>query len=88
MEGVRARMSEVSPTLTQLNVLEPANFVKANLALAGNAKVSAEPLKAEQTELSQFYMTNSVARASSTMAKCVKSFEQHKKEQQAAANAN
>ena len=78
-------MAEVSPTLTQYNVLEPANFVKANLQLTGNEKLSADPLRVEQTELSQFYMTNSVTRASSTMAKCVKSFEQHKK-QQAATN--
>ena len=26
-------MTEVSPTLTQYNVLEPANFIKANIEL-------------------------------------------------------
>lgn len=87
LPALRARMTDVSPTLTQYNVLEPANFINANLDLlkASNAKLSTEPLKAFQTELSQFYMTNPVARASSTMAKCVKSFEQ-KKQKQAAAN--
>jgi len=79
---VRVRMNEVSPTLTQINVLEPANFIKSQIELAeaSKSKLSTEPLKAFQTELSQFYMTNPVARASSTMAKCVKSFE-HKKQQ-------
>ena len=33
-----------------------------------------------QTELSQFYMTNPIARNSTTMAKCVKSFEQRKQQ--------
>lgn len=85
---IRARMSEVSPTLTQNNVLEPANFIKAQIELASASKdkLSTEPLKAFQTELSQFYMTNPVARASSTMAKCVKAFE-HKKLQKKQAAA-
>lgn len=89
LHEVRARMTEVSPTLTQYNVLEPANFIKANIELtqASTAKLSSEPLKAFQTELSQFYMTNPVARASSTMAKCVKSFEQKKNQQKQAASA-
>jgi len=89
LHEVRARMTEVSPTLTQYNVLEPANFIKANIELtqASTTKLSSEPLKAFQTELSQFYMTNPVARASSTMAKCVKSFEQKKNQQKQAASA-
>lgn len=43
------------------------------------AKLSNQPLKAAQTELSDFYLTNSISRASSTMAKCVKSFEHNMK---------
>lgn len=89
LKSLRTRMSEVSPTLTQYNVLEPANFIKTNIELSQteNSKLSNEPFKAFQTELSQFYMTNPIARASSTMAKCVKSFEQ-KKQAAAAAAAN
>jgi len=78
---LNARMAEVSPTLTQLDVLESANFIKSNIELQSkNAKLSSEPLKAMQTELSQFYMTNPIARNSTTMAKCVKSFEQRKQQ--------
>lgn len=84
LEGVRSRMAEVSPTLTRYDVLEQANFIKSNVELtqASKAKLSNELLKVMQNELSDFYMTNTVARASSTMAKCVKSFE-HKKQQDA-----
>lgn len=42
------------------------------------SKLSKEPLKVPQTELSDFYMTNPISKASITMAKCVKSFEQRK----------
>lgn len=87
LKALRHRMNEVSPTLTKYNVLESANFVKANLELAGNSKFSAEPLKVDQVELSDFYMTNSISRASSTMASCVKSFEKRNApKKQAAAN--
>lgn len=83
IEGVRARMSDISPTLTSYDKLEQANYFQqnANLAQLSNSKLSNEPLKAHQTELKQFYMTNSIARASSTMAKCVKAFESNQKKQ-------
>lgn len=78
LNGIRARMNEISPTLTKYDAMEPANFVNANQELGSSGKLSAEPLRADQIELSEFYMTNSIARASSTMAKCVKSFEHNK----------
>jgi len=87
LNSVRARMTEVSPTLTRYDTMEPANFINANSELGSSAKLSAEPLKVNQVELSEFYMTNSIARASTTMAKCVKSFE-HNKNKQSAAAAN
>ena len=34
-----------------------------------------------QTQLTQFYMTNSISRASSTMAKCIKTFENSKNQE-------
>jgi len=90
LNGIRARMNEISPTLTKYDAMEPANFVNANQELGSSAKLSAEPLRADQVELSEFYMTNSIARASSTMAKCVKSFEHNKNKaaKQSAAAAN
>jgi NADH dehydrogenase (ubiquinone) Fe-S protein 1 len=72
-------MTEISPTLTNYNHVEKASFFQENLALASNSKPSNEPFRALQTQLSDFYMTNSISRASSTMAKCVKAFEQNQK---------
>ena len=39
------------------------------------AKLSNEPFRVAQTELTDFYQTNPIARASSIMAKCIKEFE-------------
>lgn len=56
------------------DVVEKANFASAALMLAkGNkTKVSSTPLSVPQTKLKEYYMTDSITRASSTMAKCVK----------------
>lgn len=45
-----------------------------NLFQSINTKLSNEPFKSTQLELSDFYMTDSISRASPTMAKCVKAF--------------
>ena len=74
LSEVRARMTEVAPTTTKYDIVEKANFASAALALAkaDKGKVSANPLTVAQTALKQYYMTDSITRASSTMAKCVK----------------
>jgi len=81
LNGVRARLSEVSPTFGSNQELEPAGFFEESVKALklSQAKLSNQPLKAAQTELSDFYLTNSISRASSTMAKCVKSFEHNMK---------
>ncbi len=42
-----------------------------------NGKVNNEALTVSRHQLTDFYLTNSIARASPTLAKCVKSFEQN-----------
>ncbi|CAG0902625.1 unnamed protein product [Cyprideis torosa] len=71
---VRARMSEISPNLTKYNAVEDANFFAQAAALSKLAKSSnllSEPLQAAISQLKDFYMTNSISRASRTMAKCI-----------------
>lgn len=85
LESVRARLAEVSPTLTRYDQVEQANYFQENVKInqQNNKNLNSnEPLRAKQTELSQFYMTDPISRASSTMAKCVKAFEASKKKQQ------
>lgn len=77
LESLRKRMSEVSPTLRSLGKRESASFGSESGKLATNAKSnSSEPLRAWQTELTDYYMTNPISRSSKTMAECVKAFEQ------------
>nr|XP_039272545.1 LOW QUALITY PROTEIN: NADH-ubiquinone oxidoreductase 75 kDa subunit, mitochondrial-like [Styela clava] len=74
LEEMRDRVAEISPNLTRYDVIEPANFFAqaAELSKFIEARFSNSPLKPNMIELSDFYMTDSISRASQTMAKCVK----------------
>lgn len=73
LNEVRARLEEVSPHLTRYGEAEDANYVAqaAELAKLAGGKVESKPLDVKQKELEDFYMTDPISRASSTMAKCV-----------------
>lgn len=74
LEEVRSRLAEVSPNLVRYDDVEEANYFKqANeLAQAVNQDLVAGPLVPPQLTAKDFYMTDSISRASQTMAKCVK----------------
>ncbi|XP_074483775.1 NADH-ubiquinone oxidoreductase 75 kDa subunit, mitochondrial [Sebastes fasciatus] len=74
LEEVRSRLAEVSPNLVRYDDVEEANYFKqANeLAQAVNQELVAGPLVPPQLTAKDFYMTDSISRASQTMAKCVK----------------
>lgn len=74
LEEVRSRLAEVSPNLVRYDDVEGANYFKqANeLAKAVNQDLIAAPLIPPQITAKDFYMTDSISRASQTMAKCVK----------------
>nr|KAG5691885.1 hypothetical protein BaRGS_033248 [Batillaria attramentaria] len=73
LQGLRQRMGEISPTLVRVGRAEQANFfqqaVKAEKS--GGVVLSKDPLIPPQQTLKDFYMTDSISRASPTMAKCV-----------------
>ncbi|XP_063721707.1 NADH-ubiquinone oxidoreductase 75 kDa subunit, mitochondrial-like [Symsagittifera roscoffensis] len=75
VRSIRARMTEISPSLTRYGSMEQANYFsqahKAAEQLFNPAK-SNEAIKTEQTKLADFYVTDCITRASPTMAKCVK----------------
>merc|ERR1719369_370211 len=78
---VRQRMSEVAPNLTRYGNLEEANFfnLSAKMADAGaKGQVSEAPISVERKELEDFYLTNSISRASPTMARCVTAVKEQK----------
>ncbi|XP_057293927.1 NADH-ubiquinone oxidoreductase 75 kDa subunit, mitochondrial-like [Hydractinia symbiolongicarpus] len=70
---VRQRLMDVSPNLTRFGNVEPANFFSLGAALS-EIKLSggaSTVLQADISTLKDFYMTNSISKASQTMAKCV-----------------
>lgn len=71
LSGVRARMAEVSPALAAVEEVTPCpltDLAISQAAAGGDAsKMNNAPFKRQVTD---FYMTNSIARASVTMAKC------------------
>merc|ERR1719221_2388608 len=80
LSELRARMAEVSPNLVRYGNVETANFFAQSLAMAQtvSAKLSTEPLDISKKVLEDFYQTDSVSRASPTMAKCVTAVKQQR----------
>merc|ERR1712029_350223 len=80
LQELRARMAEVSPNLVRYGNVETANFFAQSLAMAQtvSAKLSTEPLDISKKVLEDFYQTDSVSRASPTMAKCVTAVKQQR----------
>ncbi|CAF4111208.1 unnamed protein product [Rotaria socialis] len=81
LDGVRSRIEQIAPNLTRLNSVEEANYFKQNIELLKQHKTSFnnQPLVPPINSLKEFYMTDSISRASMTMAKCVKAAEQQTK---------
>ncbi|NWX88520.1 NDUS1 oxidoreductase, partial [Nothoprocta ornata] len=74
LDQIRKRLEEVSPNLVRYDDVEEANyFSQANeLAKLVKQQILADPLVPPQLTIKDFYMTDSISRASQTMAKCVK----------------
>jgi NADH dehydrogenase (ubiquinone) Fe-S protein 1 len=81
LDGIRDRIEQVAPNLTRLDSIEEANYFKQNIELLKQHKTSFnnQPLTPPINSLKDFYMTDSISRASLTMAKCVKAVDQQLK---------
>ena len=73
LSELRARMAEVAPNLVRYGNIEPANFFAQSLSLSNEVQgtLSGRPLDVSRKVLEDFYQTDSISRASPTMAKCV-----------------
>ncbi|KAI9219749.1 putative NADH dehydrogenase 78K chain precursor [Blastocladiella britannica] len=84
LDAVRDRMAEVSPTLTSYFKREPAAAVPLAAAFAASSSYSSSAPRPSTKVLpliiDDFYLTDPISRASSTMAKCSAQFT--KKQQQ------
>ncbi|KAH3783321.1 NADH-ubiquinone oxidoreductase 75 kDa subunit, mitochondrial-like isoform X1 [Dreissena polymorpha] len=78
IQDVRDRLYDVSPNLVQYGAAEDANYFKQAQELAAgiSGKLEEKPLTPSLLNLKDFYMTNSIGRASQTMAKCVKAVQE------------
>ncbi|XP_042566686.1 NADH-ubiquinone oxidoreductase 75 kDa subunit, mitochondrial-like isoform X2 [Clupea harengus] len=74
LDEVRDRLAEVSPNLVRYDDVEEANYFKqANeLSKTMNQTLLTDPLVPPLLTVKDFYMTDSISRASQTMAKCLK----------------
>uniref|UniRef100_A0A183E757 DHC_N2 domain-containing protein n=1 Tax=Gongylonema pulchrum TaxID=637853 RepID=A0A183E757_9BILA len=76
---MRARMFEIAPHLIRIGSVEECSFQEQALKLAEPANVNVL-LKPRLLELGDFWMTNSVTRASKTMAECIRAYQQYKED--------
>lgn len=71
LSAVRARMLAISPNLFRADELEPCSTWVQEFRTAGEGKVELSPFK---NAVENFYMTNSICRASKIMAQCTAAF--------------
>ncbi|KAG0217775.1 NADH dehydrogenase (ubiquinone) 78K chain precursor, 5-prime end [Mortierella sp. NVP41] len=72
---VRDRLRDIAPHFTHDNVVEPSSVAVASLGLSTLNKPEAKTARSVLTPvISDYYMTDSITRASSTMAKCSVAF--------------
>jgi len=79
IQEIRARLNQVSPNLTRYGLVEEANYFAQAAELSAMQKklaLAKDPLDVSQKILTDFYMTDSISRASPTMANCVKAVKQ------------
>lgn len=73
LSEIRDRLTEVAPNLTRYGDVESANFFAQAAGLIDSDYTSTQGiiLEPQYSSLQDFYMTDSISRASQTMAKCV-----------------
>eukprot|EP00732_Lithocolla_globosa_P002678 Lithocolla_globosa_v1_NODE_1848_length_2298_cov_11.398128.p1 type:complete len:719 gc:universal NODE_1848_length_2298_cov_11.398128:2220-64(-) len=79
---LRDRLEQIAPHLNRIDVVEPnsAAVTKAGLSAAVAGALPTKPL---QSSIHDYYQTNVIARASSTMAKCSKTLSKKNESQRA-----
>jgi len=75
---IRGRLTDVAPNLTRYGDVEGANYFKqaVNLLEGSHSIATDSVLEPEISSLKQFYMTDTISKASQTMARCVKAVEE------------
>ncbi|KAG0083899.1 hypothetical protein BGZ92_010369, partial [Podila epicladia] len=75
VHAVRDRLRDIAPSFASYNVVEPSSIGVASLGISTLNRSSAKSAKTLLTPvILDYYMTDSITRASSTMAKCSVAF--------------
>ncbi|KAF9327265.1 hypothetical protein BG006_009395 [Podila minutissima] len=75
VHAVRDRLRDIAPSFASYNIVEPPSIGVASLGMSTLSRSSAKSAKTLLTPvISDYYMTDSITRASSTMAKCSVAF--------------
>ncbi|GJQ82258.1 Ndufs1 [Trypoxylus dichotomus] len=80
LDEVRDRLEDVAPHLTRYGFSEDANYFRQALELSkkSKSKINNSEIVLNQLELEDFYMTDTISRASPTMAKCIQAVKKQK----------
>lgn len=80
LDEIRHRLEEVAPNLTSYGLVEEANYFNQAVQLAKlvEARLTNAPLEVRLKELEDFFMTDSISRASPTMAKCIQAVQKQR----------
>ncbi len=77
LSSVRSRLSDISPALTRYDVIEQPSITQIGLGAQRKSNVSSTG-EVLTSVIKNFYRTDPISRASSTMAKCTKAWVQGK----------
>ncbi|GFY63968.1 NADH-ubiquinone oxidoreductase 75 kDa subunit, mitochondrial [Trichonephila inaurata madagascariensis] len=77
LSEIRHRMTQIAPHLTHYNHVEDSNFLNQSSAVVSDQplNIDSSVIDTQLKFLKDFYMTNSISRASATMGKCVQAAE-------------
>lgn len=74
---LRGRLTDVAPNLTRYGDAESANFYLQALGLLPESSSASDTvIEPQMSTLKEYYMTDSISKASQTMAKCVKAVDE------------
>uniref|UniRef100_A0A914DSF9 NADH-ubiquinone oxidoreductase 75 kDa subunit, mitochondrial n=1 Tax=Acrobeloides nanus TaxID=290746 RepID=A0A914DSF9_9BILA len=79
IQEIRNRLSQIAPHLTRYGIAEESGFLKQALELGAQDILlrGNKSLATKQKSLEDFWLTNTITRASPTMAECVRAARQH-----------
>ncbi|XP_055389639.1 NADH-ubiquinone oxidoreductase 75 kDa subunit, mitochondrial [Condylostylus longicornis] len=90
LDEIRNRMEDIAPHLVHYGKLESnetSQMALQSVLKSGSGRIESPKIGVKQTELTEYFMTDSISRASPTMAKCITAIKKEQQKKAAAAAA-